>query len=78
MGKPIHLPLNTGFIPDFSNFHNMVLAAGIFLYFAGMEMQAVHVRHLDNPIAQLSPIGFDRDGSGGRHLRPGNAGRRRR
>ena len=49
MGKPIHLPLNTGFIPDLGNFHNMVLAAGIFLYFAGMEMQAVHVRHLDNP-----------------------------
>ena len=27
----------------------MVLAAGIFLYFAGMEMQAVHVQHLKNP-----------------------------
>jgi putative glutamate/gamma-aminobutyrate antiporter len=49
MGKPIHLPLNTGVIPDLGNFNNMVLAAGIFLYFAGMEMQAVHVRHLDNP-----------------------------
>ena len=48
-GKPIQMPLNTGFIPDFSNFHNMVLAAGIFLYFAGMEMQAVHVRELKNP-----------------------------
>ena len=43
------MPLNTGFIPDFSNFNNMVLAAGIFLYFAGMEMQAVHVRELNNP-----------------------------
>ena len=37
------------FFPDFSNFHNMVLAAGIFLYYAGMEMQAVHVRNLKNP-----------------------------
>ena len=27
----------------------MVLAAGVFLYFAGMEMQAVHVQHLKNP-----------------------------
>jgi amino acid transporter len=27
----------------------MVLGAGIFLYFAGMEMQAVHVQHLKNP-----------------------------
>jgi putative glutamate/gamma-aminobutyrate antiporter len=49
MGKPIQLPLNTGFLPDFGNFHNMVLAAGIFLFFAGMEMQAVHIKNLDNP-----------------------------
>jgi putative glutamate/gamma-aminobutyrate antiporter len=49
MGNPIHLHLNTGFIPDFSNFQNMVLAAGVFLYYAGMEMQAVHVRHLKSP-----------------------------
>ncbi|MGA7710557.1 MAG: putative glutamine/gamma-aminobutyrate antiporter GadC [Rhizomicrobium sp.] len=49
MGKPIHMPLHTGFIPNFGDFRNMVLAAGIFLYFAGMEMQAVHVRHLENP-----------------------------
>jgi len=49
MGKPIQLPLNTGFVPDFSNFHNMVLAAGVFLFFAGMEMQAVHITNLKNP-----------------------------
>jgi putative glutamate/gamma-aminobutyrate antiporter len=49
MGKPIQMPMHTGFFPDFGNFHNMVLAAGIFLYFAGMEMQAVHVQDLDNP-----------------------------
>ena len=49
MGKPIQMPLDTGFLPDFSDFHNMVLAAGIFLYFAGMEMQAVHIRNLKNP-----------------------------
>lgn len=49
MGRPIQMPLNTGFIPDFSNFHSMVLAAGIFLYYAGMETQAVHIRNLKNP-----------------------------
>ena len=49
MGKPIHLPLHTGLLPDFSDFHAMVLGAGVFLYFAGMEMQAVHVQHLVNP-----------------------------
>jgi putative glutamate/gamma-aminobutyrate antiporter len=49
LGKPIQMPLHTGLVPDFSNFHNMVLAAGIFLYYAGMEIQAVHVRDLNNP-----------------------------
>jgi putative glutamate/gamma-aminobutyrate antiporter len=49
VGKPIQIAANTGFLPDFGDFHNVVLAAGIFLYFAGMEMQAVHVRHLKNP-----------------------------
>jgi putative glutamate/gamma-aminobutyrate antiporter len=49
MGKPMHLPLHTGFIPDFSKFQNMVLAAGVFLYYAGMEIQAVHIKNLPNP-----------------------------
>jgi putative glutamate/gamma-aminobutyrate antiporter len=48
-GKPIQMPLNTGFFPDFSNWHSMVLAASIFLFYAGMEMQAVHVKNLKNP-----------------------------
>jgi len=49
LGKPIHLPLQAGFFPDFGNFHNMVLAAGVFLFYAGMEMQAVHIKSLPNP-----------------------------
>lgn len=49
MGKPIQMPMHTGLIPNFGNFHNMVLAAGIFLYYGGMEMQAVHIRDLKNP-----------------------------
>jgi putative glutamate/gamma-aminobutyrate antiporter len=49
MGKPIQMPLHTGFFPNFADYHNMVLAAGIFLYYAGMEMQAVHVQNLSNP-----------------------------
>ncbi len=36
-------------IPDFTNFNNLVLAAGIFLFYAGMEMNAIHVKDLDNP-----------------------------
>jgi putative glutamate/gamma-aminobutyrate antiporter len=49
LGKPIQMPLNTGLLPDFGNFHNMVLAASVFLFFAGMEMQAVHIKELKNP-----------------------------
>lgn len=36
-------------IPDFTNFNNVVLAASIFLAYAGMEMNAVHVKDMDNP-----------------------------
>lgn len=37
------------FIPDFSNFNNVILAASIFLFYAGMEMSGVHVRDIKNP-----------------------------
>lgn len=36
-------------VPDFSNFSNVVLAASIFLFYAGMEMNAIHVQEIDNP-----------------------------
>lgn len=36
-------------IPDFSNFGNVVLAASIFLMYAGMEMNAVHVKEVKDP-----------------------------
>ena len=49
MGKPIYLPLDKPFFPDFSKINNLVLAASIFLFYAGMEMQAVHVEHMNNP-----------------------------
>ncbi|MBD8043781.1 amino acid permease [Arthrobacter sp. Sa2BUA2] len=35
-------------IPDFSNFANVVLAASIFLFYAGMEMNAIHVKDVKN------------------------------
>jgi putative glutamate/gamma-aminobutyrate antiporter len=49
MGKPIQMSLHTGFLPDFKNWHSMVLAASIFLFYAGMETQAVHVKNMKNP-----------------------------
>lgn len=43
-------------IPDFSNFSNIVLAASIFLFYAGMEMNAIHVTEVDNP-KRTYPLG---------------------
>lgn len=37
------------FLPDFTDFNNVVLAASIFLFYAGMEMSGVHVRQISNP-----------------------------
>lgn len=37
------------FIPDFTDFDNIVLAVSIFLFYAGMEMSGVHVREIKNP-----------------------------
>lgn len=49
MGKEIYLPLDKPFFPDFSKLDTMVLAAGVFLFYGGMEMQAVHVQSMKNP-----------------------------
>ena len=49
-GRPLQVSLAwRDLIPDFSNFNNMVLAAGIFLFYAGMEMNSIHVKEIDNP-----------------------------
>ena len=49
-GKPLQLQFTWhALIPDFTNFNNLVLAAGIFLGYAGMEMNAIHVKEIDNP-----------------------------
>ncbi|HIG8932500.1 TPA: putative glutamine/gamma-aminobutyrate antiporter GadC [Shigella dysenteriae] len=49
-GKPAVIPLGWGdLFPNIANFQNIVLAASIFLAYAGMEMNAVHVNDLDNP-----------------------------
>lgn len=50
MGGKIDLSMAPGnFFPDFTRFSNIVLAASIFLFYAGMEMSAVHVKDVDNP-----------------------------
>ena len=50
LGNPIDIHMSMAdFIPDLSNFNNIVLAASIFLFYAGMEMSAVHVKDVQNP-----------------------------
>lgn len=49
-GNPILLDMSWDkLVPDMSNFNNLVLAASIFLFYAGMEMSAVHVKDVNNP-----------------------------
>ena len=41
------------FWPDFEKYQTIVLAASIFLFYGGMEMQAVHVNNMKNPAKQF-------------------------
>ena len=49
MGGHSNLDFHSDFFPDFSKFDNLVLAASIFLFYAGMEMGGIHVKDMDNP-----------------------------
>lgn len=44
-----HMDMSQGFFPDLTNFDNLVLASGIFLFYAGMEMMGVHVMDVKDP-----------------------------
>ena len=48
-GGESQMDFGGSFFPDLSNFNNLVLASGIFLFYAGMEMSGVHVQDMDNP-----------------------------
>ena len=48
-GGTNNMDMSQGFFPDLSKFDNLVLASGIFLFYAGMEMMGVHVMDVDNP-----------------------------
>lgn len=43
------MDMSGSFIPDLSNFNNLVLASSIFLFYAGMEMSGIHVMDVNNP-----------------------------
>lgn len=36
--------------PNILHFHNLVLAASVFLFYSGMEINAVHVQSMNNPL----------------------------
>ena len=44
-----YMDMSGSFFPDLSKFDNLVLASGIFLFYAGMEMMGIHVMDVDNP-----------------------------
>ena len=48
-GGQSNMSFDGNFIPDFTNFNNLVLASGIFLFYAGMEMGGIHVKDMENP-----------------------------
>lgn len=48
MGEKVEL-VHEGFFPDFTKISTIVFAASIFLFFGGMEMNAVHVPMMKNP-----------------------------
>lgn len=44
-----NMDMTGSFFPDLSKFDNLVLASGIFLFYAGMEMMGIHVMEVENP-----------------------------
>lgn len=49
-GGVIQMPIHASdLLPDLTNFNNLNLAVSIFLFYAGMEMSAVHIKDVDNP-----------------------------
>ncbi|RFS21886.1 amino acid permease [Chitinophaga silvatica] len=48
-GGESQMDFHSNFLPDFSKFSNLVLASGIFLFYAGMEMSGIHVKDMNNP-----------------------------
>lgn len=48
-GGQSQMDFHGSFFPDLSKFDNVVLAASIFLFYAGMEMGGIHVKDVENP-----------------------------
>ena len=46
------------FFPDITKLDNLVLASGIFLFYAGMEMTGIHVKDMNNPAKEYPKAVF--------------------
>ncbi len=44
-----NMDMSQGFFPDLTKLDNLVLASGIFLFYAGMEMMGIHVMEVKDP-----------------------------
>lgn len=44
-----YMDMTQSFFPDLTKLDNLVLASGIFLFYAGMEMMGIHVMDVNNP-----------------------------
>ena len=48
-GGESQMDFGGSFFPDITKLDNLVLASGIFLFYAGMEMTGIHVKDMENP-----------------------------
>ena len=48
-GGKSQMDFSGSFFPDITKLDNLVLASGIFLFYAGMEMTGIHVKDMENP-----------------------------
>lgn len=48
-GGTSQMDFSGSFFPDITKLDNLVLASGIFLFYAGMEMTGIHVKEMNNP-----------------------------
>ena len=68
-GGHSNLDFHSSFFPDLTNFDNVVLAASIFLFYAGMEMGGIHVKDVNNPSKNYPKAVFIGAAYYGYHLR---------
>ena len=57
-GGESQMDFGGSFFPDITKFDNLVLASGIFLFYAGMEMTGIHVKDMNNPAKEYPKAVF--------------------